>query len=62
MGAGFTLTFRGAGGKPVAVASGPAECGVVHLTLSGQAEPDLQPPGSYRATVLKIAGRHWQLG
>jgi hypothetical protein len=62
MGAGFTLTFRGAGGKPVAVASGPAECGVVHLALGGQAEPDLQPPGSYRATVLKIAGLHWQLG
>ena len=62
MGAGFTLTFRGAAGKPVAVANGPAECGVVHLTLSGQAEPDLQPPGSYRATVLKIAGLHWQLG
>ena len=62
MGAGFTLTFRGAGGKPIAVATGPAECGAVHLTLGGQAEPDLQPPGSYRATVLKIAGLHWQLG
>jgi hypothetical protein len=62
MGVGFTLTFRGAGGRSVAVASGPAECGVVHLTLSGEAEPDLQPPGTYRATVLKIAGLHWQLG
>ena len=62
MGVGFTLTFSAAGGQPVAVASGPAECGVVHLTLSGQDEPDLQPPGSYRATVLKIAGLHWQLG
>ena len=62
MGVGFTLTFRGAGGKPVAVASGPAECGVVHLTLNGKDEPDLQPPGTYRATVLKVAGLHWQLG
>jgi hypothetical protein len=62
MGVGFTLTFRGAGGKPVAVATGPAECGVVHLTLNGRAEPDLQPPGTYRATVLKIVGLHWQLG
>ena len=62
MGVGFTLTFRGAGGRSVAVASGPAECGVVHLTLSGKDEPDLQPPGSYRATVLKIAGLHWRLG
>lgn len=62
MGAGFTLTFRPPGGQPVAVANGPAECGVVHLTLNGKAEPDLQPPGSYRAAVLRIAGLHWQLG
>jgi hypothetical protein len=62
MGAGFTLTFRALGGQPVAVANGPAECGVVHLTLSGKGEPDLQPPDSYRATVLKLAGLHWQLG
>jgi hypothetical protein len=62
MGAGFTLTFRAAGGQPVAVANGPAECGVVHLTLSGKGEPDLQPPGSYRATVLRIAGLDWHLG
>jgi hypothetical protein len=62
MGAGFTLTFSAAGGRPVAVASGPAECGAVHLALDGKDEPDLQPPGSYRATVLKIAGLHWQLG
>ena len=48
-------------GQPVAVASGPAGCGVIDLTLYGQNEPDLQPPGSYLATVLKIAGLHWQL-
>jgi len=62
MGVGFTLTFRAAGGQPVAVANGPAECGVVHLTLNSKAEPDLQPPDSYRATVLKVAGLHWRLG
>jgi hypothetical protein len=62
MGAGFTLTFSAPGGQPVAVANGPAECGVVHLTLNGKDEPGLQPPDSYRATVLKIAGLHWQLG
>jgi hypothetical protein len=62
MGVGFTLTFSARGGQPVALADGPAECGVVHLTLGGKDEPDLQPPGSYRATVLKIAGLHWQLG
>ncbi len=61
-GVGFTLTFSVPGGQPVAVANGPAECGVVHLTLNGQDEPDLQPPGSYRATVLKIAGLPWSLG
>lgn len=63
MGAGFTLTFRAvAGGPAVAVADGPAECGVVHLRLNGKDEPDLQPPESYPATVMKIAGLHWKLG
>jgi hypothetical protein len=61
MAAGLTLTFTAPGGQPVAVANGPAECGVVQLTLRGEGEPDLQPPGSYLATVLKIAGLHWQL-
>jgi hypothetical protein len=51
-----------AGGPAVAVAVGPAECGVVHLSLNGKDEPDLQPPGSYPATVRKIAGLHWKLG
>ena len=63
MGTGFTLTFRAAASGPtVAVADGPAECGVVHLSLNGTGEPDLQPPDSYRAAVLKIAGLHWKLG
>jgi hypothetical protein len=62
MGTGFTLTFRAvAGGPAVAVADGPAECGAVHLRLNGKDEPDLQPPGSYRATVLKITGLRWKL-
>ena len=38
----------------------PAECGAVHLRLGGKDEPDLQPPGSYSATVLKIAGLRWR--
>ena len=63
MGTGFTLTFRAAASGPaVAVADGPAECGVVHLSLNGTGEPDLQPPDSYRAAVLKIAGLRWKLG
>jgi hypothetical protein len=62
MGVGFMLTFRDAvGGPAVAVAVGPAECGVVHLTLNGKGNPDLQPPSSYRATVLKITGLQWEL-
>jgi hypothetical protein len=61
MGAGVTLTFSGPGGQPIAVATGPAACGVVNLTLHGDDKPDLQPPGSYLATVLKIAGLRWQL-
>ncbi len=63
MRAGFTLTFRvAAGGGPVAVADGPAECGTVHLTLNGKYQPDLQAPDSYRAAVLQIAGQRWQSG
>ena len=63
LGAGLTLTFRtAAGGPPVAVADGPGACGVVTLRLNGKDEPALQPPGSYRATVLKIAGLQWSLG
>ena len=63
MGAGLMLTFRAApGGPAVAVADGPAECGVVHLRLDGKDEPDLQPPASYLAAVLKIAGLRWELG
>ena len=63
MGAGLTLTFRTArGGPPVAVADGPGACSQVTFSLNGKDEPALQPPGSYRATVLKIAGLPWKLG
>jgi hypothetical protein len=63
LGAGLTLTFRAAvHGPTVAVADGPGACGVVSLRLNGKDEPALQPPGSYRATVLKIAGLRWSFG
>ena len=63
MGSGVTLTFRmTVGGPPVAVADGPGACGVLALRVNGKDEPALQPPGSYLATVLKIAGLHWKLG
>jgi hypothetical protein len=58
---GVTLTFAAPGGQPAAVATGPAGCGAVYLTLHGRDEPDLQPPGSYLATIMKIASLHWPL-
>jgi hypothetical protein len=62
MGSGLTLTFRTTvSGPPVAVADGPGACGQVTLTLNGKSQSPLQPPGSYRATVLKIAALHWKL-
>jgi hypothetical protein len=62
MGVGFTLTFRTAAGRaPVAVADGPGTCDAVTLRLNGKDEPALQPPSSYAAAVLKIAGLHWTL-
>jgi hypothetical protein len=62
MGFGFTLTFRtAAGGAPAAVAQGPGTCDAVTLRLNGKDEPALQPPGSYAAAVLTIAGLHWTL-
>jgi hypothetical protein len=59
--AGIMLSFAAPGGQPVAVADGPAQCGVVNLTLHGKDEPELQPPGSYLATVLRIVGLDWRL-
>lgn len=63
MAAGLRLTFTTSpGGPPAAVADGPGECSQVTFTLGGKGEPALAPPGSYLATVLKIAGLHWKLG
>jgi hypothetical protein len=63
MESGVTLTFRtAASGPPAAVADGPGACGQVALRIGGKDEPALKPPGSYLATVLKIAGLHWRLG
>ena len=40
----------------------PGACGQVSLTLNGKSQSPLQPPDSYRATVLKTAALHWNLG
>jgi hypothetical protein len=62
MAAGFTLTFRvAAGGPPVAIAAGPGACSQVILHLKGHEAAALQPPASYNAAVLTIAGLHWTL-
>lgn len=64
-GSGLTLTFRVAvGGPSVAVADGPGACSQVTFTLNGKDEPALLPSdaSTYRATILKIAGLHWNLG
>lgn len=61
---GFTLTFRDtAGGPPVAVAAGPAGCGMVSFQLNGKNQPELMVLNqtSYDSAVLKIAGLHWTL-
>jgi hypothetical protein len=57
----FTLSFRAAGGQAVAQAYGPGGCGVLTMRVNGKDEPALQPPGSFRATILEIAGLHWRV-
>lgn len=57
----FTLSFRDAGGAAVAQAYGPGACGVLTLRVNGKDKPSLQPPQSFRATILKLAGLHWTL-
>jgi len=42
--------------RPAALVNG------LPVPTAGRDEPDLQPPGSYRAAVLKIAGLRWKLG
>jgi hypothetical protein len=61
-GPGLTLTFRAAAGGPAIAVAAPGACGALSLRLRGKDEPALQPPASYNATVLKIAGLHWTLG
>jgi hypothetical protein len=58
----LTLTFRAVAGGPVVALAGPGGCGAMNLRLNGKDEPALQPPASFAATVLKIAGLHWTLG
>jgi len=58
----LTLTFRAAAGGPVVAVVEAGGCGALALRLNGRDEPALQPPASYSATILKIAGLHWTLG
>ena len=54
------LTFRAtAGGRPLAVAQGPAGCGTLALTVAGKEWPPLGLTGPFSTRVLGIAGLHW---
>jgi hypothetical protein len=57
----LTLTFRAAVGGPAVAVAAPGGCGALTLRLNDRDEPALQPPDSYSATILKIAGLHWTL-
>jgi hypothetical protein len=56
----ISLTFLAAAGGPEVAYTAPGACGALNLRLGGKDEPALQPPGSFPATVLKLAGLNWQ--
>ena len=61
-GAGIRLTFLAmAGGRPLAVAQGPAACGTVEFSVGGKLQPSLQLTESFIPQVLKLAGLHWTI-
>jgi hypothetical protein len=56
------LTFRARpGGPALAVAQGPAPCGIVLFTLGGRQQPALQVPDGFVSRVLATAGLRWRL-
>jgi hypothetical protein len=62
LGGGITLTFLArAGGPPLAVAQGPADCGTVQFSLGGKRQPALQITDSFIPQVLKLAGLPWRV-
>jgi hypothetical protein len=62
MGGGIRLTFLArAGGRPLAVAQGPAPCGTVQFSAGGQRQPALQITDSFIPQVLKLANLHWKV-
>jgi len=59
-GNGLELTFRARpGGRPLAVAEGPAACSTLQLSVSGRQQPALALSGSFIGDVLAAAGLHW---
>ena len=61
-GARIRLTFlAGAGGRPLAVAQGPAACGTEEFSIGGKPQPALQLTESFIPKVLKLAGLHWTI-
>ena len=56
------LTFRASpGGPPLAVAQGPAACGIMLFTVDGRQQPALELTDTFVSQVLAIAGLHWKL-
>jgi hypothetical protein len=59
---GILLTFRArAGGPPLAVAQGPAACGIVEFNVGGKQQPVLEITDSFIPQVLKLADLHWRV-
>lgn len=56
----FALSFRASGDGPEVASTGLGICGGVSIRINGKDRPDLWPPSSYAATVLKLAGLHWK--
>ncbi len=59
---GVRLTFRvRPGGPALAVAEGPASCGIVLFTGGGRQQPALQATDGFVSQVRTIAGLRWRL-
>ena len=59
---GVRLTFRARpGGPALAVAEGPASCGIVPFTVGGRQQPALQATDGFVSQVLTIVGLRWRL-
>lgn len=62
VGGGIRLTFLArVGSPPLAVAQGPAACGIVQFSAGGRQQPALQITGSFIPQVLELADLNWKI-